>query len=280
MKKSNTLVAILKKSLIIKIIFGSLNKLGLWPIIRSSPIFEYPLGSSANVLNVKVAFNQFGGYLIPNLSYRRPAVQAILRGKVFEPETIKFIINNVGHGDIIHAGTFFGDFLPALSLSMTGNSILWAFEPNPENFRCAQITILLNDLKNVKISNDALGDRSKKANLLVKSDNGLNLGGASKIIDSPPKENSIEVNIVRLDDVIDAHRNISILQIDVEGFEQQVLDGGMDTIKRNKPVLILEDNNGIINNQWFISNILSLGYEKYGEVHNNKIFKVAGLKLK
>ncbi|MEQ8384489.1 MAG: FkbM family methyltransferase [Coleofasciculus sp. A1-SPW-01] len=72
----------------------------------------------------------------------------------------------------------------------------------------------------------------------------------------------IEVLVHRLDDY--QFKNVSLIKIDVEGHESEVLEGARETILRDKPVLIVEieqrhlDNKPI--NQVF-SNILEFGYE-------------------
>ncbi|MAA79031.1 MAG: hypothetical protein CL916_07195, partial [Deltaproteobacteria bacterium] len=91
-----------------------------------------------------IAYNKFGVYCVPNSSLSRPASKKVLQGQVYEPETISFIQDNHQQKDIIHAGTFFGDFLPALSQLCSKKQEIWAFEPNPESYACAQITIKLN----------------------------------------------------------------------------------------------------------------------------------------
>ena len=69
-------------------------------------------GNSAEVLQCQVAYNMFGGYCVPLSSYCRPAAQAILNGQVWEPETIAELrkFAKIGGGDVVHAGTYFGDF--------------------------------------------------------------------------------------------------------------------------------------------------------------------------
>ena len=66
---------------------------------------------------------------------------------------------NCGTGDLVHAGTYFGDFIPALSRVCAPDAKVWAFEPNPENYRCALITTTLNNLHNVEIKNAGLGSQ-------------------------------------------------------------------------------------------------------------------------
>src|SRR4051812_13219941 len=82
---------------------------------RSRPRFRAWHYESWPVLQCEIAYNMLGGYCMPLSSRRRIAAQEVLRGYVYEAETIDFIVKNVKDGDIIHAGAFFGDFLPALS---------------------------------------------------------------------------------------------------------------------------------------------------------------------
>jgi hypothetical protein len=53
--------------------------------------------------------NSFGRYCVPKSSQHRPAPQDVLRGRVWELNTINFMRNHVVGRDIVHAGMFFGD---------------------------------------------------------------------------------------------------------------------------------------------------------------------------
>jgi FkbM family methyltransferase len=57
----------------------------------------------------------------------------------------------------------------------------------------------------------------------------------------------IHVQLKRLDDVIPADLKIDLVKIDVEGGEFDVLKGGIELMKRNKPVLIFECGTGASN---------------------------------
>lgn len=240
---------------------------------RQNAKISKSIDSNENTLNGLVAYNKYGGYLTPLSSQHRPAVQKILNGQVYEPDTIQFMVNNCGKGDIIHAGTFFGDFLPALSSAISSNSYVWAFEPSKENYRCAKITTMINELDNVKLFNSGLGETSKTSKMVIKTNNGVNLGGASRILDENENIGTmIDVDVVKIDDMV-GERDISIIQLDVEGYEQQALAGAIETIKRCKPLLILEDNKNIIKSQWFKDNIISLNYHIVKKLHENTLLK-------
>ena len=149
---------------------------------RYKPKYNESITRSKEILNGIVAYNEYGGYFAPLSSLQRPAVQKILVGDVYEPQTIKFMRDNCSVGDIVHAGTFFGDFLPGLSKALSKNAKLWAFEPNIENFRCANITMLINNLNNVILNNLAVGEDEATLKMLVESLDGEALGGASENI--------------------------------------------------------------------------------------------------
>ena len=105
---------------------------------RKRPRFTTMEYNSHSVLQCCIAYNKYGGYCVPLSSLHRPAAQRILSGDVYEPNTIEFLISNCSDGDIVHAGAYFGDFLPALSRSCAPNAKIWvSVDPNcsPERVR-------------------------------------------------------------------------------------------------------------------------------------------------
>ena len=80
-----------------------------------------------------------------------------------------------------------------------------------------------------------------------------------------------KVKIVSLDTIIPQERNISVLQLDIEGYEKEALMGAIDILKRCHPILLLE--NPLPDPTWLEQNILSLGYKFVKEVQGNSIFK-------
>src|ERR1700678_3814062 len=99
-------------------------------------------------LKCLIAANVHGTYCVPAASRERPAARAILDGRIWEAETLAFLASQCGSGDVVHAGTYFGDFLPALSRAIAEDARVWAFEPSSENFLCAGITLKLNAIGN------------------------------------------------------------------------------------------------------------------------------------
>lgn len=208
-------------------------------------------------MNKLIASNRYGKYAVPSEFAHRPAARAVLSGAVWERETIEFIRRNLAGRDIVHAGTFFGDFLPALSASAHK---VWAFEPNPTSYEAALETINLNGLTNVAIKLAALSERIGRSAIRTHAEDGTPLGGASHI--DPLGEQPVD--LVCLDDVVPAPADVAILQLDVEGHEAEALRGAMGVIARCSPLIILETDQPEM--------MRSLKYTRYCYLDENVVY--------
>ena len=236
---------------------------------KKSPKYTQYKGASDSVLQCIIAYNKYGGYCVPLTGYFHFVPQTIFKGNVWEQETTEFIVANLGSGDIIHAGTFFGDSLPAIA-NINNKSITWAFEPNPESYRCASITKIINNLNNVRLFNKGLGEHHSLEKMKILNNyDGQSMGGGSRMASKAKtysKNSLIDVEVVAIDEIIPHDRKIDIIHLDIEGFEKEALTGATNTIKRCKPILIIES---LPDNEWVTENILNIGYR----IHNKKINK-------
>jgi FkbM family methyltransferase len=246
--------------------FGKKVKLQLGLSYKAKPKFDKPCKSSESLLSCIIAYNELGGYCIPQSSIYFAAAQRTMEGVIHEAETVKFIVDNYANGDIIHAGTYYGDFLPVLSASCSSDAKIWAFDPNVENYRCASITIMINSLTNINLFNKGLGKSENEARLITKNSQGESVGGTGKILlgnENIDETLTQTVSIIALDDLIPEDRVVSLIHLDIEGYEQQALSGALKTIKRCLPLLILET---VPEKGWLSENIISLGYTLTGLV--------------
>jgi len=198
----------------------------------------------------------------------------VLQSRVREADTLQLIGDADRDGDVVHAGTYFGDFIPALSRSRESGAIVWAFEPSRENYRCAQITTMLNDLDNVVLTHAALDSHDGGSAILQTSNpQGVPLGGESRIVIDPDRargQTKEEVQLVTVDEVIARDRRVAIIQLDVEGHEQRALAGAIKTIERWRPLIVVET---MPERAWVAINLAPLGYERDGSVDMNKVLR-------
>jgi FkbM family methyltransferase len=206
--------------------------------VRIAKAAARPVPLPPGALDCMLARNRYGAYCVPRSSRHRPAAQAVLQQRVWEAETLELMRSIPG--DVVHAGTFFGDFLPALAGSRDGT--VWAFEPNRTSYRCARITAELNGLENVTLTHAALSDAPGQASLATSDRHGVSYGGGSRLFSGSADGRLHEtVPLLTVDEAVPADRHIGVLELDVEGHEQQALAGALRTIERCSPLLILED---------------------------------------
>ena len=118
-----------------------------------------------------------------------------------------------------------------------------SFEPNPQLCERLNAAIARNGLSNVTLHPFALGPASSELTLSIPRDN----AGAASLVRraDPSRSRSIAVPVRQLSDVADSEgiKAIRFVKIDVEGFEDQVLEGGRDLIERVRPESILFEMN-------------------------------------
>lgn len=125
---------------------------------------------------------------------------------------------------VIDVGAQTGDSV--LYFSYRGAKMIYVFEPLKNNFR-----ILVRNVEQNKINcnyyNVALGDITKNVNVAVSG----NMASAL-VTDDLAHEN------IKIDKLDNFNIHADIIKIDVEGFEIEVLKGGLNTIKNAKTIII------------------------------------------
>ena len=119
-------------------------------------------------------------------------------------------------------------------------------EPDPNNFELLEMTIHVSGLKHVELFPNALSNnQSKEAEF--NQDNLTSATGSLCLDDKPwiekylnGKSKKISVQTTTMDDLLGEDKIPTLVKIDVEGHENEVLEGGIITIKKNKPLLIIE----------------------------------------
>jgi len=110
------------------------------------------------------------------------------------------------------------------------------FEPLPEHIVCFNMN--MEGFNNVRLHRVALGAKPGHARILSPSDNTGNTHVAAK---DEVADGAVVADVeVKTLDAFNLYERIDFLKIDVEGFESEVLKGGAITIKRTKPLMVIE----------------------------------------
>lgn len=124
-------------------------------------------------------------------------------------------------------------------------SKVYAFEPNPQAYYLLQYN---SAGSNIVPLNYGL---SSENSTVAFSIDPINLGG-SKVIEGrsgpgTPSLNTIDIEVRRLDDNLEIKNQVvSLIKIDVEGHELQVLEGAVEFIKASRPIIVFEQSKDAI----------------------------------
>ncbi len=158
----------------------------------------------------------------------------------FEEKETEYVKSVVRPGWVcFDVGACFGWYTVLLSRSVGVGGRVYAFEPVKSNFECLRENVVLNGGDNVALSDVALGDQAGRITLYLPS------GGVSASIrphGSATKCEVMEATVTTLDEYV-ARTNLerlNFIKADVEGAELLLLKGGMKTLKRFRPGLMLE----------------------------------------
>ena len=149
------------------------------------------------------------------------------------------VLNRIRGKAVIDGGAYWGD--SALVFSEYSPSAIYAFEPQPENHAKLTEVVEKNGMGELIFPQMAgLSDHSGTAPLYT---NGMN-SGANLFDVNPVIQESVKrvdtIDLVTVDGFVkDNDLHVGLIKLDVEGNESQVIAGAMETIRRDKPILLI-----------------------------------------
>ena len=144
-------------------------------------------------------------------------------------------LDSVRNKDIIDAGGYVGD--TALLFSSYTDKSIHVFEASPSNMDIIRETIRLNQLENIVPVSKALGEKSGTATFSLGERNSCN-----SLVERPGYNypNHIEVPVITLDDYVrENDLEVGLIKVDIEGGEQLLLKGAVETICTQHPILLI-----------------------------------------
>lgn len=129
-----------------------------------------------------------------------------------------------------------------------------AFEPDRMNLCQLYANLFVNKLQNdIRVYEHGLSDKAGK--VLFDTSEKTSSRGTRRISSS----GNIEIEVKRLDDVLDAKGRVVAIKIDVEGHECQVVDGAKNILSANKCFMQIESSGE--NLELLTQRLNELGYQ-------------------
>ncbi|TXJ40018.1 FkbM family methyltransferase [Brachyspira aalborgi] len=152
-------------------------------------------------------------------------------GIIYLPDKIKEKFNN---SIVIDGGAFIGD-TAIMFYEKYNFKTIYSFEPTKNSYDIFNNSInkyKLND--RIKLFKYALSDKNEKQ--VIEGE----YSDASILMLNKLNQNKEEIETIRLDDFFaNETDNISLIKLDIEGYEEQALFGAEKIIKKFKPVLLI-----------------------------------------
>ena len=135
-------------------------------------------------------------------------------------------------------GANVGVYTVAMARRVSPSGHVHAFEPSPATFVALRQSVQLNGLQNVTLRSEALSDAVGEAELAVTAESGLTgLGdtGRGTVVERR------KVATATVDSYVERYdlRGISLIKLDVEGYEGHVLRGAVATLQREQDLGLL-----------------------------------------
>jgi FkbM family methyltransferase len=165
---------------------------------------------------------------------RRTNAECLLRTLVYQLFQTGYLKNNKC---IIDIGSWLGDNSITWAKMLSKKANLYAIDPSQSNLEFSEAIAKLNKVNNIRWVKAICSDKSG-ALLSIEGDiNHAIFHEASKGTISEFKSTTLDQVVPESD-----HKNISMIHVDVEGFEEKVILGAVNIIKKSKPMVIFEQH--------------------------------------
>jgi FkbM family methyltransferase len=170
------------------------------------------------------------------LFFVQPIDNIIINDEVFFEKAYERHREVSKHDVVVDLGAHVGVF--SIKAAAVASRVI-SVEPDAYNFKLLNFNTRLNHLENLILVNSAVADYDGETKLHLHSQSGMhsivNMRAATSV-------HSVNVKVRKLDTIVKELNieRIDFLKIDVEGAELYVLTGGLNTLKKYRPFIVME----------------------------------------
>ncbi len=170
-----------------------------------------------------------------------------LKGNFYEFRLLDKLRELQLEGTYIDVGAHFGNHSIYFSKFCPCNKVI-SIDGNPINYKFLESNIKINKCLNVITHNKIVSNVDDKTYKMLTY---IRNTGVSRIIyENEHRYNSksnVENTSITLDKLLKEEKNITLIKFDVELHEFEALQGCIETIKKYKPVIIIENHKNTLN---------------------------------
>jgi len=169
-----------------------------------------------------------------------------LRTDSREQDFMYFLSMLPNEGTVLDIGANLGFLSAHISRQLTHGNVI-AFEPMPDNLNALHYVVKQFQLNNVRVEAFALGNEDGQVEMVLPVEGKAKQQGLSHVVHKEITQHNegikFKVPIKKLDSLsylFDKGVTITALKIDVENFEQYVLEGAKNLFSTHHPLLYIE----------------------------------------
>lgn len=152
-------------------------------------------------------------------------------------------INNIENGVVLDIGANIGTHSVAYAQKIAPlNGTLICFEPGATAFECLAANSKHFECKTLLVNCAVCDEHGGTARHTV---NAVNVGGSTVSEQANGEVASNEIRTITIDGFLEDSRidlPIIFIKIDVEGYEMKVLHGAVNTLRKHRPIMLIEMN--------------------------------------
>lgn len=160
-----------------------------------------------------------------------------------EPEVAGALASLVRPGMVVaDVGAHYGYFTLLMAKLVGPGGQVFAVEPLPQNADRIRSSLAVNGIANAEVCQMALASTDGTEDLLIMREDMMGRVRGTVIGDHEPSMDAVEVPIRRLD-TWTSHQGIDrldLVKLDVEGAEDAFLDGAAASLRRYRPIMVVE----------------------------------------
>jgi FkbM family methyltransferase len=223
----------------------------LWPIRAYIRYFPFPRGKGFLARHFIYPILPSEGTFLTVLSnrlkiqlrYSETLGRAVLLYGGFETAEIEFLRKKISNGDtVLDVGANIGIFSIAFADAVGTQGKVLALEPLPQNIERLKNNLELNHFHNVQIFPVAAGQVNGEVKLHLADD--LAYASTIAVVGKHGNNQVMTTSIRKLDEIWQqvGSPQVTVLKIDVEGGELEVLKGAEELLKVCQPLIMAEAN--------------------------------------
>ena len=173
-------------------------------------------------------------------------INATLKNNRKEGDFLHFLSMLPKNSTILDIGANIGVMTMHIARKLPG-SLVYSFEPVPENLYNIRRLLKFFSIKNVKVFSIALGNFNGTAEIIMPEHKNVKFHGLSHIagVEGSKGDSGVKysVSMHKLDDIAEMKnpgKPVTGIKIDVENYEYNVLEGAKNILTKYKPVIYAE----------------------------------------